>query len=49
MPKGFNRHATSHAASVVQYTTANAVTALMLAVSVLREIDDRGYHVQIRA
>lgn len=49
VPGGFNRHATAHAAGAVQYTAANAVIALMLAVSVLREIDDQGYPVQLRA
>ncbi|MFI2764758.1 hypothetical protein ACH5A3_38945 [Streptomyces echinatus] len=49
VPDGFNRHATAHAAGAVQYTAANAVIALMLAVSVLREIDDQGYPVQLRA
>ncbi|WP_281154709.1 hypothetical protein [Streptomyces sp. HYC2] len=49
MPEGFNRHATAHAAGAVQYTAANAVIALMLAVSVLREIDDQGYSVQLHA
>jgi hypothetical protein len=49
VPEGFNRHATAHAAGAVQYTAANAVIALMLAVSVLREIDDQGYPVQMHA
>ncbi|MFI1502688.1 hypothetical protein [Streptomyces platensis] len=49
VPGSFNRHATAHATGNVQYTAANATTALMLAVSVLREIDDQGYHVQIHA
>ncbi|GGY52634.1 hypothetical protein [Streptomyces djakartensis] len=49
VPEGFNRHATAHAAGALQYTAANAVVALMLAVSVLREIDDQGYPVQLHA
>lgn len=49
VPGSFNRHATAHATGIIQYTAANATTALMLAVSVLREIDDQGYHVQIHA
>ncbi|MFI1928412.1 hypothetical protein [Streptomyces sp. NPDC020377] len=49
VPDSFNRHATAHAAGTVQYTAANAVIALMLAVSVLREIDDQGYIVQLHA
>ncbi|MFD4975762.1 hypothetical protein [Streptomyces sp. NPDC058424] len=49
MPGGFNRHATGHATGAVQYTAANAVTALMLAVSVLHKIDDQGYRVEIHA
>ncbi|APS17509.1 hypothetical protein TK78_00060 [Streptomyces sp. Tue 6075] len=49
VPFGFNRHATAHAAGTVQYTASNAMTALMLAVSVLREIDDQAYVVHIHA
>ncbi|MEU9313471.1 hypothetical protein [Streptomyces sp. NPDC048256] len=49
VPDRFNRHATAHAAGAVQYTAANAMIALMLAVSVLREIDDQGYTVQLHA
>jgi len=49
VPLYFNRHATAHGAGAVQYTPANAVTAIMLAVSVLREIDDCGYQVRINA
>ncbi|MFF8313213.1 hypothetical protein [Streptomyces lydicus] len=49
VPEGFNRHATAHAAGAVQYTAANALIALMLAVSVLREIDDQDYSVQLHA
>ncbi|MFF0163899.1 hypothetical protein ACFYRY_41375 [Streptomyces sp. NPDC005263] len=48
-PKGCNRHATAHAAGTVQCTAANAMIALMLAVNVLREIDDQGYPVQLHA
>ncbi|WP_158824663.1 hypothetical protein [Streptomyces sp. NRRL F-5527] len=49
VPEGFNRHATAHAAGALQYTAANAVIALMLAVSVLREIDDQAYPIQLHA
>ncbi|MXG29806.1 hypothetical protein [Streptomyces sp. YIM 132580] len=49
MPVGFNRHATAHAAGTVQYTASNAMTALMLAVSVLREIEAQAYVVRIHA
>ncbi|MFH8365129.1 hypothetical protein ACH4FV_36890 [Streptomyces anulatus] len=49
VPPSFNRHATAHAAGTVQYTASNAMTALMLAVSVLREIDDQAYIVRIHA
>ena len=49
VPGDFNRHATAHATGAVQYTAANTVTALMLAVSVLREIDDQDYAVQLHA
>lgn len=49
VPLSFNRHATAHATGTVQYTVPNAMTALMLAVSVLREIDDQAYAVRIHA
>ncbi|MFE6727759.1 hypothetical protein ACFVDN_07675 [Streptomyces californicus] len=49
VPPSFNRHATAHATGSVQYTASNATTALMLAVSVLREIDDQAYVVRIHA
>ncbi|MBT2539651.1 hypothetical protein J7E99_02725 [Streptomyces sp. ISL-44] len=49
VPGHFNRHATAHAAAATQYTPVNAVTAVMLAVSVLRDIDDMGYPVQLHA
>ncbi|MGW3192730.1 hypothetical protein ACWDBT_33380 [Streptomyces ardesiacus] len=49
VPEGFNRHATAHAAGTLQYTAANAVIALMLAISVLREIDDQAYPIQLHA
>ncbi|POG43093.1 hypothetical protein BV881_33760 [Streptomyces sp. ZL-24] len=49
VPPSFNRHATAHATGSVQYTASNAMTALMLAVSVLREIDDQAYVVRIHA
>ncbi|MFF0001643.1 hypothetical protein [Streptomyces avermitilis] len=47
VPQAFNRHATAHATAASQYTPANAVTAVMLAVSVLRDIDDMGHPMQI--
>ncbi|GAB2622844.1 hypothetical protein GCM10027168_63540 [Streptomyces capparidis] len=47
VPRRFNRHATAHAAAATQYTSVNAVTAVMLAVSVLRDIDDMGYPMQM--
>lgn len=40
VPTAFNRHATVHAAGPTQYTVANALTALMLAVSLVREIQE---------
>ncbi|MEU5972021.1 hypothetical protein [Streptomyces globisporus] len=49
VPPSFNRHATAHATGSVQYTASNAMTALMLAVSVLSEIDDQAYVVRIHA
>jgi hypothetical protein len=49
VPQNFNRHATAHAAAATQYTPVNAVSAVMLAVSVLRDIDDMGYPTQIHA
>ncbi|WP_121710137.1 hypothetical protein [Streptomyces sp. E5N91] len=49
VPDGFNRHATAHATGAVQYTSANATTALMLASSVLREIDDQELPLQLHA
>ncbi|WP_432101333.1 hypothetical protein [Streptomyces sp. WAC 04229] len=49
VPDEFNRHATAHATGAIQYTAANATTALMLASSVLREIDDQELPLQLRA
>lgn len=49
VPDGFNRHATAHATGAIQYTPANATTALMLASSVLREIDDQELPLQLHA
>ncbi|MFG3350264.1 hypothetical protein ACGF1Z_35055 [Streptomyces sp. NPDC048018] len=42
VPQTFNRHATAHAAGRTQYTLVNALVVLMLAVSLLRELQD-GY------
>jgi hypothetical protein len=39
VPRAFNRHATVHAAGSSQYSRANALTALMLAVSLVRELE----------
>ncbi|WP_331763946.1 hypothetical protein [Streptomyces anthocyanicus] len=49
VPHAFNRHATAHATGAVQYSAANAMTALMLASSVLREIDDQEYSLEFHA
>ncbi|WP_128429341.1 hypothetical protein [Streptomyces cyaneus] len=38
IPTAFNRHATAHAAGSAQYSKANALTALMLAVSLVCEL-----------
>ncbi|TQL20169.1 hypothetical protein FBY37_2120 [Streptomyces sp. SLBN-134] len=38
VPMRFNRHATAHAAGRAQYTPVNALLALMLAVSLIREL-----------
>lgn len=40
-PGGYNRHSTAHKPSLTQYTTVNAITAAMLAASMLRAIHDR--------
>src|SRR5262249_53517861 len=37
IPKFFNRHATAHGVSQIQYSRTNAIVALMAATSVLRE------------
>jgi hypothetical protein len=39
IPTTFNRHATTHRVSKVQYTTTNALAALLLATSLIRELD----------
>ncbi|GDY49069.1 hypothetical protein SANT12839_099510 [Streptomyces antimycoticus] len=49
VPQNFNRHATAHAAATTQYTPVNAVTAVMLAVSVLRDIDDMDHPIKMHA
>jgi hypothetical protein len=43
IPVEFNRHATAHGADPVQYTRANAVTAMMLATSFLRQAQESGW------
>lgn len=47
VPTTFNRHANVHAAGPTQYTVANALTALMLAVSLVRELEEGILSVQI--
>lgn len=39
IPETYSRHATAHAASPRQYTPANSIIALMLAVSLIREME----------
>jgi hypothetical protein len=39
VPTVFNRHASTHQVGAVQYTRLNALTSLMLVVSVIRELD----------
>ena len=39
-PTDFNRHASAHAVGSEQYTPANALVALMLATSMLREFEE---------
>jgi hypothetical protein len=43
VPAEFNRHATAHAADTAQYTRANAVTAVMLTTSFLRQAQESGW------
>ncbi|MEU2518869.1 hypothetical protein ABZ732_08795 [Streptomyces pseudogriseolus] len=40
VPEEFNRHATAHAAGPTQITLANALAAMMLAVGLLRELEE---------
>lgn len=40
IPVEFNRHASVHAAGAVQYHPANALIALMIATSLLREAQE---------
>lgn len=42
VPTRFNRHASSHRLSPEQYTRLNALAALMLTTSLLREVEARG-------
>jgi hypothetical protein len=42
-PRRYGRHATAHSARPEQYTTANAVVAVMLAASVLRQAESSGW------
>lgn len=42
-PTRFGRHATAHRVDLMQYTEANAIVAVMLAVSVLREAEESGW------
>jgi hypothetical protein len=43
VPGRFARHATAHRAGTTQYTPANAVIAIMLATSLLREAQESGW------
>jgi hypothetical protein len=43
VPGRFTRHATAHRAGMTQYTPANAVIAIMLATSLLREAQESGW------
>jgi hypothetical protein len=43
VPERFRRHATAHRAGTIQYTAANAVIAIMLATSLLREAQESGW------
>jgi hypothetical protein len=49
VPTAFNRHATVHAAGPTQYTVANSLTALMLAASLLRELQEGQLSTQIHS
>ncbi|MGY1435431.1 hypothetical protein [Streptomyces reniochalinae] len=40
VPEHYSRHATSHAVGPTQYTKANALAAVMLAVGLLRELEE---------
>ena len=42
-PTSFGRHATAHAAAPEQYSTVNAVIALMLTTSVLQQAEASGW------
>jgi hypothetical protein len=42
-PRRYGRHATAHSARPEQYTTANAVVAVMLATSLLRQAESSGW------
>jgi hypothetical protein len=45
IPTDFNRHASTHRVSEVQYTTVNALAALLLVTSLLRELEPL-FHLQ---
>jgi hypothetical protein len=47
VPEQYSRHATSHAAGPTQYTLANALTAAMLAVALLRELEETQRPIQM--
>ncbi|MEU9654358.1 hypothetical protein AB0E00_36455 [Streptomyces sp. NPDC048110] len=49
VPSAFNRHATTHATGAIQYSRANALTALMLAVSLVRELEQGNLAFTIRS
>jgi hypothetical protein len=40
VPEEYNRHATAHAAGPTQITLPNALTAVMLAVGLVRELEE---------
>jgi hypothetical protein len=41
IPTGYNRHASAHAAGRIQYTPANAIIAITLATSIVREAQEQ--------
>jgi len=49
VPSVFNRHATAHAAGWTQYTPANTLIAVMLGVSLTRELQGGVLQARIHA